>query len=127
MAPGFVIFFFGLSAATVGLCRAAFGESFTLTWQLASFSAFSIIYLVFLRHWMTKLFRGTVETSGADFCNENVGRLGVVTTAIKPPLSGRVMVGDAEWTAEADTGLEAGANVRVVAQHNLTMKVAPAE
>ena len=32
LAPGFVIFFFGLSAATVGLCRAAFGEAFTLTW-----------------------------------------------------------------------------------------------
>ena len=28
MAPGFVIFFFGLSAATVGLCRFAFGEAF---------------------------------------------------------------------------------------------------
>ena len=76
---------------------------------------------------MKKLFRGTVETSGADFCNENVGRHGVVTMAIKPPLPGRVMVGDAEWTAEADTGLEAGASVRVVAQRNLTMKVAPAE
>ena len=31
LAPGFVVFFFGLSASTVGLCRFAMGESFTLT------------------------------------------------------------------------------------------------
>ena len=43
LAPGFVIFFFGLSAATVGACRFAFGEAFTATWQLAAFSAFSIL------------------------------------------------------------------------------------
>ena len=42
-SPGFVVLFFGLSAATVGLCRFAFGEAFTLTWQLAAFSVFTIL------------------------------------------------------------------------------------
>lgn len=124
MAPGFVIFFFGLSAATVGLCRFAFGEAFDLTWQLAAFSAFSIIYIISLRRWLQKVFSGNVQASREDFENENVGRLGKVTVAIKPPLTGRVMLGDAEWTAEADSPLEVGADVRVVAQQNLTMKVA---
>lgn len=124
MAPGFVIFFFGLSAATVGLCRFAFGEVFDLTWQLAAFSAFSILYIISLRRWLQKVFSGTVQASGEDFENENVGRLGKATVAIKPPLTGRVMLGDAEWTAEADSPLEVGADVRVVAQQNLTMKVA---
>jgi len=124
MAPGFVIFFFGLSAATVGLCRFAFGDGFDLTWQLASFSAFSILYLVFLRRWVQRVFTGRTETSAADFENENVGRLGRVTAAINPPLTGRVMLGDAEWTAEADSPLAAGSDVRVVSQRNLTMKVA---
>ena len=123
MAPGFVIFFFGLSAATVGLCRFAFGNSFDLTWQLAAFSAFSILYLVFLRRLVQKVFTGKVETSGEDFENENVGRLGKVTTAINPPLTGRVMLGDAEWSAEADSPISTGADVRVVAQRNLTVKV----
>ena len=124
LAPGFVIFFFGLSAATVGLCRFALGESFDLTWQLAAFSAFSIVYLVFLRRWMKKVFAGSVETSRADLQNTSVGRIGKVTTAVKPPLAGRVMIGDAEWNAVAEEPLAAGADVRVVAQDNLTLKVA---
>jgi membrane protein implicated in regulation of membrane protease activity len=123
MAPGFVIFFFGLSASTVGLCRFAFGEAFDLTWQLASFSAFSILYLVFLRSRVRKVFAGKVETADSNFENEDAGRLGKVTVAIDPPLTGRVMVGDAEWTAEADSAIAAGTDVRVVSRHNLTMKV----
>lgn len=123
MSPGFIIFFFGLSASTVGLCRFAFGESLNLTWQLALFSVFSILYLVFLRRWVQKVFTGKVETSAADLDNENIGRLGRVTVAIAPPLTGRVMLGDAEWTAESDAPVAAGTNVRVVSQRNLTVKV----
>ena len=123
MAPGFVIFFFGLSAATVGLFRFAFGDAFDLTWQLAAFSAFSILYLVFLRRWVQKVFTGKVVAEGADFENENVSRIGKVTEAINPPLPGRVMLGDAEWTAEADVAIPTGSDVRVVSQNNLTVKV----
>ncbi len=123
ISPGFVIFFFGLSAATVGVCRFALGDLFTMTWQLAAFSVFSVLYLVFLRRWMTSLFSGKSERAAVDFDNESVGRLGTVTEEIKPPLTGRVMIGDAEWTAAADVPLAVGTNVKVVAQTNLTMKV----
>lgn len=123
MAPGFVIFFFGLSAATVGLCRFVFEGAFDLTWQLASFSAFSVLYLVFLRRWMQKIFTGRVETSREDFENANVGRLGKITVAVNPPLTGRVMIGDAEWTAASASPIAVGANVRIVSQDNLTMTV----
>ncbi len=123
VSPGFVIFFFGLSAATVGLCRFALGDLFTTTWQLAAFSAFSILYLIFLRRWMTNLFSGKSERAAVDFDNESVGRLGSITEEIKPPLTGRVMIGDAEWTAAADVPLAVGTNVKVVSQTNLTMKV----
>lgn len=123
IAPGFVIFFFGLSAMTVGLCRFAFGGAFGGTWQLAAFSAFAILYLAFLRRWMKHLFTGASEESKVDFNHETVGRMGKVTVAIAPPLSGRVLIGDAEWSAVADAPIAAGADVRVVAQANLTMKV----
>ncbi len=123
VSPGFVIFFFGLSAATVGLCRFALGDLFTTTWQLAAFSAFSILYLIFLRRWMTNLFSGKSERAAVDFDNESVGRMGTITEEIKPPLTGRVMIGDAEWTAAADVPLAVGTNVKVVSQTNLTMKV----
>ena len=123
LAPGFVIFFFGLSAATVGLCRFAFGEAFTLTWQLAAFSAFSIVYLVVLRRWLKKTFLGGRVETKTDFDNEYVGRAGKVTEAINPPLTGRVEIGDAEWTASAESPIPAGATVEVISQDNLTMKV----
>ena len=123
LAPGFVIFFFGLSAATVGLCRFVFGEAFTLTWQLAAFSAFSIIYLVVLRRWLKKTFLGGRVETKTDFDNEYVGRAGKVTEAINPPLTGRVEIGDAEWTASAESPIPVGVTVAVVSQDNLTMKV----
>ena len=123
VSPGFVIFFFGLSAATVGLCRFAFGEAFTLTWQLAAFSAFSIVYLVVLRRWLKKTFLGGRVETKTDFDNEYVGRAGKVTKAINPPLTGRVEIGDAEWTASAELPIPVGVTVAVVSQDNLTMKV----
>ena len=124
IAPGFVLCFFGLSAATVGVLRFAFGEAFSPTWQLAAFSAFSILYIVLLRQYLKKVFVGGKVETKTDFDNESVGRIGQVTTAIDPPLAGRILLGDAEWTAEADEPIAVGDNVKVVAQQNLTMRVA---
>ena len=123
VVPGFVLCFFGLSAATVGALKFAFGDAFTSTWQLAAFSVFSILYIVLLRRYLTKVFVGGKVETKTDFDNESVGRTGKVTEAIRPPLTGRVLLGDAEWTAAADRPIEAGADVRVVSQQNLTMKV----
>jgi len=123
IAPGFILCFFGLSAATVGVLRFAFGESFTTTWQLAAFSVFSVLYIVLFRRALKKVFVGGQVETKTDFDNESVGRTGKLTAAVMPPLTGRVMIGDAEWTATADRPIAAGADVKVVAQENLTMKV----
>ena len=123
LAPGFVIFFFGLSAMTVGLIRFVFEEAFTPTWQLAAFSAFSILYLVLLRRWLKEVFTGGKDMSRSNFDNEYVGRIGKVITAIEPPLAGRILIGDAEWAAEAAEPIAVGANVKVISQTNLTFKV----
>lgn len=123
LAPGFVIFFFGLSAATVGVIASVAGGWFTTVWQLAAFSAFSILYLVTLRRYMKEVFAGKSGKSITDFDNENVGRTGKVTEAINPPHPGRVMLGDAEWTAEAEAPIAPGTEVKVISQNNLTIKV----
>ncbi len=125
MLPGFVVFFFGLSAATVGLLRFIFGDAFTLTWQLASFSAFAIIYLAVLRRVLKRLFTGGVERSGVNFDKDSIGRVGKVVAAICPPRTGRVLIGDAEWEASSSVSIDAGSDVKVVAQDNLTMRVEP--
>ena len=123
LMPGFVIFFFGLAAATVGLIKFAFFESFTLTAQFAAFSILSILYIAVLRRWLKNIFLGdTTETVGT-LAGEFIGRTGKVTVAIKPPASGRVEIGDAEWQAVADSEIGEGALVEVVSQQNITMKV----
>ena len=123
MTPGFVIFFFGLASASVGFCCFAFGDAFGATWQLAAVSVFSIVYLLTLRRLMKKLFCGSSQTSDVDFCHDSVGRLGTVTVGIAPPQSGRVLIGDAEWTAVADDPVSVGVPVKVILQQNLTLKV----
>ena len=123
IAPGFILCFFGLSAATVGILRFAFGDAFTLTGQLAAFSVFSVLYIVILRRYLKRVFVGGKVETKTDFDNESIGRVGKLTVAVRPPLTGRVMLGDSEWTAESERPIEVGANVRVIAQQNLTMKV----
>ena len=124
LSPGFVIFFFGLSAATVGALRFALGTHLTPVWQMAAFSVFSILYLACLRRWLKNIFAGS-QNSSADFDSDFAGRTGIVTEDVNPPENGRVQVGDAEWTAKSSTHIQAGTHVKVVAQKNLTLTVEP--
>ena len=125
IVPGFVVCFFGLAAATVGALKFALGDTLTPTGQMAAFSVFTILYIVLFRRALKRVFVGSKVEAATDFDNESVGRLGRVVAAIAPPLPGRVMIGDAEWSAAADAPIAAGTDVRVVAQDNLTMKVVP--
>lgn len=120
-APGFVVFFFGLAAMSVGIGRFVFGEAFTVNWQLAAFSALSVLYLVLLRRWLKSVFAGDREE--AKLADEYVGRSGRVVAAINPPNAGRVVIGDSEWDAVADQPVECGADIKVVSRSNLTVKV----
>ena len=54
--PGFVMFFFGLSAATVGLLCFIFGDAFSSAWQLGAFSVLTVVYLTILRRLLKSLF-----------------------------------------------------------------------
>lgn len=121
--PGFVIFFFGLAAVAVGVCRFIFGEALTLTWQIGLFSFFSLLFLFSLRRWISGVFKGTSKESKTNFENGDVGRIGKVTSQITPLINGRVLIGDSEWNAIADDVIPEGADVKVVSQDNLTMKV----
>lgn len=124
LTPGFVMFFFGLSAATVGLLVLLLPEPFnpSFTWQFAFFSLFSVIYLVTLRRYVKDVFLGNNGKSLA-LADEFVGRLGEAATAISADVPGRVMVGDAEWDAVSSAPIAAGAKVRVVSRKNLTFTV----
>ena len=124
MAPGFVIFFFGLAAATVGLLLFVLPAGFelSLTWQIALFSFFSILYLITLRRLVKSVFMGDTEESRA-IDSEYVGRIAKVTETVCPETPGRVLLGDAEWAATASERLEPGTVVKVTGRNNLTLKV----
>ena len=122
-SPGFVVFFFGLAAATVSLLKWMF-PSLPLWGQLAAFSVFSIVYLLVLRKYLKKVFTGDSQESPS-INNEYIGRVGRVVEVVRPDVPGRILLGDAEWTAKAATRLEPGTEVRVVAQENLTLAVEP--
>lgn len=124
LAPGFVIFFFGLAAATVGLLIQCLPETFSLslTWQFALFSFFCVLYLVTLRRYVKSIFLGDAE-NGGNLGGEYIGRVGRVVEAITPDVPGRVLVGDSEWSASARQSIPADARVKVVAQNNLTFTV----
>lgn len=123
VTPGFVLFFFGLAAATVGGVRLALGDAFTPAAQLAAFSVLSVVYLAVLRRFVARVFSGGELAARPDLAGEYIGRTGRVTEAVTPPRSGRVEIGDAAWTATADAPIAVGAAVKVVSQENLTLKV----
>ena len=123
ISPGFVVFFFGLAAVTVSVLKWIF-PSLPLWGQLAAFSVLSIFYLLVLRRYIKSVFMGAKDES-ASIDNEYVGRVGRVVAGIRPEVPGRILLGDAEWAAQAATRLETGTEVRVVAQENLTLRVEP--
>ena len=98
--------------------------SLPLWGQLAAFSVLSILYLLVLRKYLKKVFTGDKQESPS-IDNEYIGRVGRVVEVVRPDVPGRILLGDAEWTAKAATRLEPGTEVRVVAQENLTLAVEP--
>lgn len=123
VTPGFVLFFFGLAAATVSGCKFLM-PALSPAWQLALFSIFSIVYLVGLRRLVKGVFMGDSDGPAA-LVGEYVGRVGEIVEAASQETPGRVLIGDAEWTAVAGERIEKGTKVKVVAQKNLTLTVEP--
>lgn len=128
LTPGFVMFFFGLSAVSVGALIMVLPENFDpgLKWQLALFSLFSLVYLVTLRRYVKSVFFG--DTAAGNSLDDGVtGRFGEVVAALAPGVPGRVKVGDAEWDAVSSAAVASGAKVKVLSRNNLTLTVEAAE
>lgn len=123
LTPGFVVFFFGLSAMTVALLARLF-PGMGAGWELGLFSAFSVFYIVALRKWVKGVFEAR-RARGRSPEDGEVGRAVRVVRAIRPPEAGRVELFGAEWDAVSVRELPEGAAARVVARDNLTLTVEP--
>lgn len=125
LTPGFVIFFFGLSALTVSLLIWIF-PSIGISFQLILFAILSILYLVCLRRFVKSIFLGDEEKSDVPR-DEMLNQKATVIEKIQPPSEGRVDFSGTSWKAVSSVPIEAGKIVRVVAQKNLTLTVEPIE
>lgn len=121
--PGFVLFFFGLSALSVALVT-WLAPTLAAPWQWLLFSALSVVYIVLMRKWIKSLFDGRQEVSESPD-EPFVGKRALVLEAIDPARPGRVELSGTGWTAESNVAIPAGDMVRVVGQKNLTLRVEP--
>jgi membrane protein implicated in regulation of membrane protease activity len=123
IAPGFIVFFFGIGAWCVALT--IWLVDLNLSAQLILFLVCSLVSLLLLRTWFKSLFMGTTEEEEDSVNVVPDSATGVVVNSIKPPASGKVKYGGSFWTAVADVAIDEGTVVDIVEQNNLQVRVHP--
>ncbi len=125
VTPGFVLFFFGVSAILVGLLCFIPAIAASSTWQLLLFAAFSIVTLLLLRRHVKNIFTGRSSNGQQEVEDPLVGSHAVVMERIDEPRDGKVELNGVMWSATADQIIEAGVPVEVVGRDGLTLRVRP--
>jgi len=124
--PGFVIFFFGIGALVTSLIIFFVGiESVPI--QILIFLLSSILSLVLLRKYFSKLFKGKVDNK-EELKDEFLGKKCLVINEIKPnSLKGKVELNGAIWEADSEFFIERGVTVEIIGRNNITLIVKPVE
>ena len=122
--PGFVIIFFGAGAFVTGVLKLVWsGLPDSLALLVFTLSSLGSL-LLFRKTWAGgKVVRDGDTRGGGDVDETCVGRKVVVVEAIAPGKGGKVELNGANWTAEADEALGAGAAAVVTGRHGLTLVV----
>lgn len=122
IAPGFSLIFIGAAAILTGMIAVALGVS--LTFQLA---IFAILALVAVRYVGRRFYAARYDHTPDPFLNDRarrmLGRVVVVVQAVDSH-SGRVRVGDSEWSARGGPAA-IGERVRIVDFEGNCLKVEP--
>ncbi len=121
-APGLIIAFFGLGAWIVAGTCLFIDISFTT--QLAIFLISSILSLIILRKGLKKIFKldSIVNQNEED---DFIGQHAIVTKKITPTEPGKVEFKGADWEAEAESDLDVGAHVTIIARESIKFIVKP--
>ena len=121
--PGFVIFFFGVSALICGGVLLLF-PGLPLVWQVLIFAVGGGALALLSRRLAPGIFRGGSSRDDGDIDGDEVaGAVCVCDEAIVPGIPGKVEFRGSLWNAEADEPVEKGAVCTVVSRKNLTLKV----
>jgi membrane protein implicated in regulation of membrane protease activity len=124
IVPGFVIIFFGAGAFVTGVVKLLW-SGLPDSLALLLFAIFSLLsLLLFRKTWVGgKVVRdGNTKIEG-DVDETCVGRKVTVVENIAPGKMGKVELNGANWNAEADEALAAGANAVVTKRRGLTLIV----
>lgn len=123
--PGLVIIFFGAGAVITSILTAIIpGLRSGIGWQILIWLGASSLSLVFLRKYLSKVFRGNMLTDTGDKVS---GKTAEVTEQITPDSPGRVHFEGTTWKAVSYTEtLEKGERVTVLKQEGLTLIVSKA-
>lgn len=119
LAPGFFLLFLGAAAIATGAFTLLFDLGVPL--QLALFALYSIIAVMVGR----RVYANAPVNSSSPFLNDPGARLvGRVVTAVEPidEHSGRVRLGDGEWSARGGPAA-AGERVRITGVDGNCLKV----
>ncbi len=120
--PGLVIIFFGAGALLTSLFSAIIpGVRWNLALQIVIWLASSGLSLVFLRKYLSKVFRGkTLVSDGSD----PSGKTAQVTERITPKVHGRVHFQGTTWKATSyNESFEPGETVEILKEEGLTLIV----
>jgi inner membrane protein len=124
--PGFIIFFFGIGALVTALLTLLFGIE-NVAVQILIFLVASVLSLVFLRNFFSKMFKGKIDAKG-NVGDEFIGRKVMVVREIQPnSLKGKVELNGALWEADSEFYIKKDAVVEIIDRKDLTLIVKPIE
>ncbi len=122
--PGLVIGFFGIGAIITSFLT-WLGVTTVIHTQLLSFTVASLLMLIFLRKFFSRIFQGE-ETEGEDGVNFNIqiGKIVPVTELIEPgEVGGRVRYQGTIWKAVSNERIAPGESVAITGCDNITLVV----
>lgn len=121
--PGLVIAFFGVGAIITGIVTTIFTVSLEV--QVLIFSITSVLCIILLRKYFTKVFAGK-EFNAKDNQNFNidVGKIVPVVELIEPGvIGGKVKYQGSLWPAQSDQTISPGDSVEIIGRDNITLIV----
>jgi inner membrane protein len=120
IAPGFILFFFGVGAWIVAVITLVVDIS--LTMQLALFLGASVLTVLLFRKWVKQKLGGDSENK-RPLEDEFVGRIALAETVIGADRNGKVAFKGTSWDASSDDEIAAGEQVTITGYHSILLKV----
>lgn len=118
--PGFILFFFGISAWLVAILT--FFTDISLNMQLIIFLVASVLSVVLFRK-ILKDKIGMYKEGPTILEDEYVGKIALAETAITPTENGKVEFKGASWDAKSDDYIVSGQKVQIIATRSILLIV----